>query len=213
MHLHQLHEPLSVDDANLAHSAFTNVSLAHGTFDDVSLERARVTNANLREATLVDVDLTNATIANATLTGLRIDGVAIDVLLAARTATVRAGAVVYATDVARVQAFYAGVAGLAVEAAAADHVVLGSPALQLAIVRPPSHIVASIRIESPPRIRAETPIKLVLPVPDLAAARAVAPQHGGAVLPPEREWDFGGCRVCDAWDPEGNVVQLRETRR
>jgi len=240
MHLHQLHEPLSVRDANLARSVFANVTLADGTFDDVNLARARVTNANLAEATFVDVDLTNASIENATLTGLRIDGIAIDALLAAprdgsrdggaaRTpaalqddagpatgtaadTTARAGAVVYATDVARLQAFYQGVAGLAVEATAADHVVLGAPALQLVIVRAPAHVTASIRIETPPRVRSETPIKLMLPVPDLAAARAVAPLYGGAVSPAEREWDFGGGRVCDGWDPEGNVVQLRAAR-
>ena len=28
--------------------------------------------------------------------------------------------------------------------------------------------------------------------------------------PPEKEWTFNGVLVCDALDPEGNVIQFRE---
>jgi len=127
-------------------------------------------------------------------------------------AVARAGAVLYAKDVARVRAFYERVGGLEVEEAAAGHVVLGSPALQLVIVRVPDHVAASIEITTPPRVRSETPIKLVLPVASIHEARALAPALGGEVAPAAREWEFRGSRACDAWDPEGNVVQLRAGR-
>ncbi len=34
----------------------------------------------------------------------------------------------------------------------------------------------------------------------------------GAV-PADQEWPFGGFTVCDALDPEGNVIQFRELPR
>ena len=121
-----------------------------------------------------------------------------------------AGAVLFAKHVARVQAFYQAVANLAVEHTEADHVVLASPAFQLVILKIPEQIASAIEIASPPRRRAETPIKLVLEVASMAAARESAPLQGGELNPAEREWTFQGYRVCDGHDPEGNVVQFRE---
>lgn len=54
------------------------------------------------------------------------------------------------------------------------------------------------------------PVTLVLPVADLAEARAAAPGLGGSVDPVERAWDWSGSRQLDAVDPEGNVVGLSE---
>ena len=122
----------------------------------------------------------------------------------------RAGAVLFAKHVARVQAFYQAVANLAVEHAEADHVVLASPAFQLVILKIPEQIASAIEIASPPRRRAETPIKLVFEVASIAAARESARLQGGELNPPDLEWTFQGYRVCDGHDPEGNVVQFRE---
>ena len=33
---------------------------------------------------------------------------------------------------------------------------------------------------------------------------------GGAIDAPQREWHFDGATVCDGYDPEGNILQLRE---
>jgi predicted enzyme related to lactoylglutathione lyase len=124
-----------------------------------------------------------------------------------------AGAVVYAKDLARVSAFYAGVLGFHVAHSEADHVVLESPAFQLVIVAIPEHIAESIDVAEPPVPRTDTPIKLVFPVASIEAARAAAASRGGQLNPPEREWQFQGFRVCDGHDPEGNVVQFRERAR
>jgi predicted enzyme related to lactoylglutathione lyase len=124
--------------------------------------------------------------------------------------TFHAGAVLYAKNLGRVKAFYEAVLSLNLEHAEDDYVVLASPAFQLVILKAPEHIARSIEIENPPRRRTETPIKLVFEVPSISAARAIAHQHGGELLPPEREWNFQGCRVCDGQDPEGNVVQFRQ---
>lgn len=120
------------------------------------------------------------------------------------------GAVLYVKNLARVQAFYQAVLSLEVESAEKDHVVLASPTFQLVVLAAPEQIAASIEIQSPPRRRAETPIKLAFEVTSISTARAVARQHGGELLPPEREWNFHGYRVCDGHDPEGNVVQFRQ---
>ena len=125
----------------------------------------------------------------------------------------RAGAVLYAKNLAPVQAFYQAVASLAIEHAEDGHVVLGSPSFQLVVLRIPDDIASSIEIESPPKRRTETPVKLAFLIPSITEARAAAALHGGELNPPEREWEFQGCRVCDGQDPEGNVVQFRQNAR
>lgn len=121
----------------------------------------------------------------------------------------RAGAVLYAKNVARVGAFYAGIADMTVTHTEADHVVLESPSLQLVVVAIPAAVAATIDIADPPQRRTDTPIKLALAVANLAAARRAAPTLGGELNPVEREWVYRQHRVCDGHDPEGNVVQFR----
>jgi predicted enzyme related to lactoylglutathione lyase len=121
-----------------------------------------------------------------------------------------AAAVVYAKDIARVGDFYANVAGLRVAYQEQDHIVLESDAFQLVLVAVPRERAAFIHIAEPPERRENTAIKLVFPVASLAAAREAAQSHGGQLDPTGREWLFQGTRVCDGFDPEGNVVQFRE---
>lgn len=121
-----------------------------------------------------------------------------------------AGAVIYASDIRRIGAFYEQVAGLRITHAEGDHIVLESGAFQLVVVAVPARIAASIELTDPPRPREDTAIKLVLAVADMATAREAARSLGGQLLPPQREWQFQGMRVCDGYDPEGNVVQFRQ---
>jgi predicted enzyme related to lactoylglutathione lyase len=119
------------------------------------------------------------------------------------------GAVLYAKDVELVRAFYQDVLGLEAVDVKSDHVVLETPAFQLVILKIPKALASSVNVENPPRRRTDTPIKLVFPIPSISEARVRAISRGGEFNPPEREWDFQGCRVCDGLDPEGNVVQVR----
>ncbi|QPF74755.1 hypothetical protein G8A07_18735 [Roseateles sp. DAIF2] len=121
----------------------------------------------------------------------------------------QAAAVVYAKDLARMSRFYAEVVGLPVVERDSDYTVLQSGAFQLVLVEIPAAIAAGIEISVPPERREETPLKLCLLVPDLAAARAQAAALGGVLDPPAHEWVFQGRRVCDGHDPEGNVFQLQ----
>lgn len=119
-------------------------------------------------------------------------------------------AVVYCLDERRVGAFYAALGGLEqVDGSDGDVVTYASSHMRLSFVRVPEDVAAAYPLTDPVERRSENPVKLVLPVADLAAPRAVAPALGGSVDPPEREWDWAGGRHVDAVDPEGNVVGLR----
>jgi predicted enzyme related to lactoylglutathione lyase len=120
-----------------------------------------------------------------------------------------AGAVVYANDIDGVSRFYAELVGLPIVLREPDHVVLESPSYQLVVVAMAAELAARYALSSPPGRREDTAIKLCFAVPDLALAREAAARWGGALADPDREWAFRGTRVCDGWDPEGNVVQLR----
>jgi predicted enzyme related to lactoylglutathione lyase len=122
----------------------------------------------------------------------------------------QAGAVLYAKDFRRLAEFYRRVAGLQEREAADDFICLESNAFQLVVLQIPAHIAETITIETPPRRRESTPIRLVLFVASVEAGRSAARENGGELNPPEREWSFQGHKVCDGVDPEGNVFQLRE---
>ena len=122
-----------------------------------------------------------------------------------------AGAIVHAKDIRRLARFYAEVADLEIMHEVADHVVLESETHELVIVAIPAATAARIVIATPPVRRENTAFKLSFAVASLADARVAAKAAGGELDAPGKEWDFQGLRVCDGCDPEGNVIQLRET--
>lgn len=123
----------------------------------------------------------------------------------------RAAAVVYAKNLHRLTAFYARAGGMVLLESASDYVVLESDRLELSLVAIPPHLAANIEIAVPPELRESSAVKLALHVPSLAQARAQAAEAGGALKGVEAEWLFRQHRICDGYDPEGNVVQFRET--
>lgn len=72
----------------------------------------------------------------------------------------------------------------------------------LALHAAPATIAAALLITDPPRVRSETPIKLVFAVDDVLLARAQLVAHGAVMQEPRS----GG--ACDGVDPEGNVFQI-----
>jgi hypothetical protein len=64
-----------------------------------------------------------------------------------------------------------------------------------------------------PALREDSYWKLALPVASIAAARTIASLLGGGLKSPEQEWEARGFRACDGYDPEGNVIQVREGSR
>jgi predicted enzyme related to lactoylglutathione lyase len=122
------------------------------------------------------------------------------------------GVVLFAGDVDRVAAFYAAVLGFEETARADDHVVMESGGFQLVVHRAIGGVPTASEGDPPAR-RASGAFKPVFFVPSVSTLREVIARHGGVIEPPEREWTFQGAIVCDACDPEGNVIQLRARAR
>jgi len=189
---------LDVQNANLAQSRFDDVNLRASVFNNVALADARFVNVNFKNVSIDDVNLT----------GMTINGLLVSDLIRAHEG--RAMAVLYAKNIEVVQSFYKDLLALRVEHMASDHVLLGAPRLQLAVIQVPPQIAATIEISAPPRRRSETPVKLVFEVASIAKTRELAASLGGELYPLEKEWTYQGFRVCDGQDPEGNVVRFRE---
>ncbi len=120
----------------------------------------------------------------------------------------RAGALIYAHDLTRLTAFYETFLAMRRAHEGDGYVVLESGDAQLVIHAIPAHIAATFTIASPPEVREDGAIKLFFAVPSLAAAEAAAPALGGAVFGPE--YSAGVFRARNAYDPEGNIIQVRE---
>jgi catechol 2,3-dioxygenase-like lactoylglutathione lyase family enzyme len=124
----------------------------------------------------------------------------------------RTGAVLFASRRERVAVFYSKVLGLRESHRDDEHILLESPGFELVVHRIPRNAAAGTTSSAKPVRRASAAFKPVFFVPSLANVRAVANAHGGAMEPTEKAWSFNGIVVCDAVDPDGNVVQFREIR-
>ena len=122
----------------------------------------------------------------------------------------RTGAVLFASGLEQVAAFYSTVLGLSEANRDDDHILLESPGFQLVVHRIPGHTARAIQAAEPPTRRAQAALKPVFFVPSLASVRTLVSAHGGTMEPRDKEWSFNGVAVCDAVDPEGNVIQFRE---
>ncbi|MFN7980048.1 MAG: VOC family protein [Vicinamibacterales bacterium] len=120
----------------------------------------------------------------------------------------RAGILVYAKDLSRLAAFYADVLGGVVVTADPDHQVIATRDQQVVVHAIPPAIAETITIDVPPVLREDAVFKPFFTVDSLAAARERAHHLGGGVF--EEEWRGPGFVVRNAFDCEGNIVQLRE---
>lgn len=120
-------------------------------------------------------------------------------------------AVVFVSDVPRLSDFYRELAGLSLQHQDADHALLQGDGFQLVVHRifgaSADQQVATDAVS----VREDSHVKLCFPVASIAAARRTALALGGAIKAPEFEWEARGFRACDGHDPEGNVIQVRET--
>ncbi|MFL6575221.1 MAG: hypothetical protein ACJ8MR_01275 [Povalibacter sp.] len=124
---------------------------------------------------------------------------------------VHAGAVLFTTRMDLLADFYQHVLELSVRKRTQEYVVLESRTFSLTLHLIPEQHAKHIRLESPPRIRQVSAIKLSLPVASIARSREQASHFSGCVYQPDQEWTYEGTRVCDGWDPDGNVFQIFET--
>ena len=124
------------------------------------------------------------------------------------TSPARAGAVIYAVDMARMAAFYETLLGMERRSAAADHAVLHAPDFELIVHEIPALIASTITIASPPDLREDTAIKLFFTVPSLSESQRLAATVGGEVF--DETWEGDGFLARNGRDPEGNIFQVRE---
>lgn len=119
--------------------------------------------------------------------------------------------VVFVADVRRMTSFYRDLSAMDVLLGDEDHTVMEFEGFQLVIHalhgEPPVRPDAASSVP----VRRDSYVKLCLPVQSIAAARAFAAANGGAIKSPQHEWEARGFRACDGNDPEGNVIQVRET--
>jgi predicted enzyme related to lactoylglutathione lyase len=119
--------------------------------------------------------------------------------------------VLFVAAVERVASFYKAVASMQFVSGDGDHAVLEIDGFQL--------VIHKLRGEPDPihdsqgrvRVREDTYSKLCLPVQSIDVARSQADAFGGYIKPAEHEWRARGFRACDGNDPEGNVIQIRES--
>ena len=124
------------------------------------------------------------------------------------TAPLRAGTLIYAKDLALLASFYRHLLSMSEVHASDELVVLRSPDAELIVHQIPAHIAATFVVESPPVLREDTAIKPCFAVASVSEAQARATSMGGALFGPQYEGP--GFRITNAYDPEGNIMQLRE---
>jgi predicted enzyme related to lactoylglutathione lyase len=214
--LRNCRETLLVDDSDLSESRFSDTRLEKSSFHDVNLRGTAFSDADLSNASFVNVNLAGVSIENAKLDGMKIDGVLVSALMEAYRKSgdgvsqrPTPSAVLFVKDLARVARFYETIASMSVIHADQEHMVLEFENFQLVLHAVPKGIGDAIEITEPPKIRTNLPIKLCFPVARIPDARRSALALGGMLNPSAQEWIDRGSRICDGYDPEGNVIQVR----
>ena len=129
------------------------------------------------------------------------------------SAAIGSGTLIYAKDLALLASFYRQLLSMSEVHATEELVVLRSfaghlPNGDLIVHQIPVHIAETIVVASPPELREDTAIKPFFVVASFAEAQARVTSLGGALFGPQYEGP--GFRLTSAYDPEGNIIQLRE---
>ena len=120
----------------------------------------------------------------------------------------QAGAVLFAKDHDNLTRFYVEGLGLTLISRGADHAVLGCDGFRLVVHQIPPDSASGITIESPPRRRERSAIKLAFAIASLEQARRSVAPLGGVVDPLSAEWSDHETTTCTGHDPEGNVFSV-----
>jgi len=120
-------------------------------------------------------------------------------------------AILYVKDLERMKGFYSEMLG----AKPVNHdwtdawATFDTGGARFSLHAIPGEIAKNIVIESPPRPREQTAVKLCFEVKDVDSERARLEALGVQIL--RRPWQKAG-EACDAVDPEGNVFQISRSR-
>jgi predicted enzyme related to lactoylglutathione lyase len=119
--------------------------------------------------------------------------------------------VLFVANVERVAAFYCDIFAMKRLEGDRDHAVLGIDGFQLVVHRLRGEPEPAQDTQGKVRVRKDSYVKICLPVESIGAARKRAKALGGDVKPARNEWEARGFRACDGHDPEGNVIQVRQS--
>ncbi|HHQ4471961.1 VOC family protein [Aeromonas sp. S41-2] len=120
----------------------------------------------------------------------------------------RAGALIYARDPGLLSHFYRTLLQMEIRSQSDELIVQENADIQLLLHAIPAPYAEQVVITTPPQLREQGAIKLFFTVPSLAWVEAKAADLGGGLLP--QQWSGPGFVVRNAFDPEGNILQLRE---
>lgn len=121
------------------------------------------------------------------------------------------GCVIFSKDMKAMSAFYQATLNMKIRDSSDLYIALGNDHYELLIHPISEDIASTITIESPPKLRGNTAVKLVFGVDSLSAVRKACKLTGGGLKGEAHSWEFNGCKVVDGWDPEGNVIQFRQS--
>lgn len=119
--------------------------------------------------------------------------------------------VIFVASVPHVASFYESLAAMTRIVGDDEHVVLETAGFQLVIHKLRGAGASDAGQGRKVEPREDSYLKVCLPVRSIADARAIAAKHGGHVKPTKFEWEARGFRACDGHDPEGNILQVRES--
>lgn len=116
------------------------------------------------------------------------------------------GAVVFVENVERAARFYKEVFALEQTHIERSHALLQRGECQIVI----HAISGGGSEESALNVREDAANKLFFLVESIEQARHKAQELGGKIFDPKKEWSARGFTACDGYDPEGNVIQVRQ---
>jgi predicted enzyme related to lactoylglutathione lyase len=117
------------------------------------------------------------------------------------------GAVIFTGDHYRLAKFYEAVTDLTFFYTDDQVTVLRSATFELVL----HALRGESLVEDPPQAREDTYIKPFFVVASLAETRERAAAHGGSLQSADKEWSARDFRACEAIDPDGNVIQFRQS--
>lgn len=120
----------------------------------------------------------------------------------------KSGVFIYGKEIERLASFYLKVISDAQKIyATADMVVINVPGSQLVIHKFPPDVESTLEMTAPPKVRASA-IRPFYTVSSIDSVADTVAALGGNVLP--EVYQGAGFKVSNAYDPEGNIFQIRE---
>jgi predicted enzyme related to lactoylglutathione lyase len=127
---------------------------------------------------------------------------------------VKSGLVIYVSNLKKMSSFYREVFGLRQREADEEYVAMMHEEFDLVLLRTATSKRAGREVDEVSSPRQDTAVKPVFFIAEpIQRIRDKVVTLGGGFKPSNKEWEFDGARVCDGWDPEGNIFQVRSSIR